>query len=584
LPFIGELVGPPLWITYFFDHFTFACRLKKIKIAMADGGDKPLTNADFRKILFTPRPGAKPDLAQQAKEQQQRKDQSKAKPRPKPKQQQGGAAGGAGKAADGSDEDDGPSYRDRAAERRKGLGTEHNDDIDAAGFLGSTFASAAAAPDLSHLSYEETKYLGGDLSHTHLVKGLDFALLSKIRSEQTQQEHQQGGLGDEGAAQQQQPVSFSGPMGRAVYNILFRSQQNQAVQEDVAERFLPRRTAFVFNVNDQGIRDIFEVPTTLLRAKEDCPAPPKVLEASSDAVVLERLGKIMAYMAMGSGGSKNKLKKERKQELLVEAGFIQPILPKKNSDLVKEEEDAEVKGKITKPLDEEEDIFADAGTDYVAERRTKKDDEEIEEGAATKAKRVKYFGSDAPTALESGDMPPIAQPKSTTTGVVIDQAEERRKAKEKEARDREMLASVGAVEDDGYAECYPSYYDAAGDVYDSEDDDGTGMAKVKTGDDAEEGDGEEDGKGGGKSVKDRGLAARKEAARLAMKEKQKQDAELNKLQKVFEEKGYGNAGAFGAKSGEEKAAIGEKGGGGTAAGEAIPGAVPPMPTAKRRRI
>ena len=27
---------------------------------------------------------------------------------------------------------------------------------------------------------EESKYLGGDASHTHLVKGLDFALLSKV--------------------------------------------------------------------------------------------------------------------------------------------------------------------------------------------------------------------------------------------------------------------------------------------------------------------------------------------------------------------------------------------------------------------
>jgi hypothetical protein len=540
---------------------------------MADGGDKQtLTNADFRKILFTPRPGAKPDLAQQAKEQ--RKEQNKAKPRPKPKQQ-----GGKGdKAAAGSDEDDGPAYRDRAAERRKGFVTEHIDDVEAAGFPGSTFASAAAAPDLSHLSYEETKYLGGDVDHTHLVKGLDFALLSKIRSEQTDQQ------GGKGAAQSagQPPASFVGPLGRAVYNILFKSQQNQAVQEDVSERFLPRRTAFVFNIEEQGMKDVFEVPTTLLRAKEDCPPPPKVLEASSDAVVLDRLGKIMAYMAMGSGGggSKTKLKKERKQELLIEAGFIQPVLPKKRSDSVGKEEEEAIKQQVAKPVDDEEDIFADAGTDYVAERRTKKDDtEEMEEGEAkdeTK-KRGKYFGANAGTELEAGDLPPIAQPMPGSVAEV-DEAEERRNAKAKEARHREMLASVGAVEDDGYAECYPSYYDAAGAVYDSEDDDGTGMAKVKAADDAEEGDGGDDN---GKSSKDKAFAARKEAARLAMKEKQKEEEELNKLQKVFEEKGYGNAGAFGVKKSAE--AAGEKEGGDGAA-ETAAGAVPIIPTAKRRRI
>ena len=30
---------------------------------------------------------------------------------------------------------------------------------------------------------QESKYLGGDMEHTHLVKGLDFALLQKVRSE-----------------------------------------------------------------------------------------------------------------------------------------------------------------------------------------------------------------------------------------------------------------------------------------------------------------------------------------------------------------------------------------------------------------
>lgn len=526
---------------------------------MADGGGKqPLTNEDFRKILFTPRPGSKPDLGQQAKEQ--RKEQIKAKPRPKPKQQ----AGGAGKADGGSDDDKGPGYRDRASERRKGLGIEHPDDIDAAGFPGSTFASAATATDLSRLSYEETKYLGGDIDHTHLVKGLDFALLSKVRSKQTQQEQQGGG----------QPVAFTGPLGRAVYNVLFRSQQHQAVHEDISERFLPRRTAFVFDIEEQGMKDVFEVPTTLLRAKEDCPAPPKVLEASSDALVLDRLGKIMAYMAMGSGGSKQKLKKELKQELLAEAGFIQPMLSKTRSDVVGIEEKRDTIKQVAKPVDEEEDIFADAGTDYVAERKKKNYKEDIEEEWKTKnkaeeiKKRVKYFGADDPSALEGGELPSIAQPMQGSTADV-DEPGEKKKEKSREARHREMLASVGAVEDDGYAECYPSYYDAAGAVYDSEDDDGTGIAKAKDNDEEREGREEKEGK----NFKDKGLAARKEAARLAMKEKQREEAELNKLQKVFEEKGYGNAGAFGAMGVE----IGT-------ADEAVPSALPSITTAKRRRI
>ncbi len=42
--------------------------------------------------------------------------------------------------------------------------------------------SARGDIDPSKLSVEESKYLGGDLEHTHLVKGLDFALLNKVRA------------------------------------------------------------------------------------------------------------------------------------------------------------------------------------------------------------------------------------------------------------------------------------------------------------------------------------------------------------------------------------------------------------------
>ena len=34
--------------------------------------------------------------------------------------------------------------------------------------------------DISKLSEAETKYLGGDMRFTHLVKGLDYALLEKV--------------------------------------------------------------------------------------------------------------------------------------------------------------------------------------------------------------------------------------------------------------------------------------------------------------------------------------------------------------------------------------------------------------------
>lgn len=56
-------------------------------------------------------------------------------------------------------------YRDRAEERRKGHNPDYDDEI----------------AKLVDMDAEKTKYLGGDLKHTHLVKGLDFALLNKVR-------------------------------------------------------------------------------------------------------------------------------------------------------------------------------------------------------------------------------------------------------------------------------------------------------------------------------------------------------------------------------------------------------------------
>jgi IK cytokine len=46
----------------------------------------------------------------------------------------------------------------------------------------------AEADEYKALTAEQTKYLGGDIDHTHLVKGLDFALLSKMRDEQDRKE------------------------------------------------------------------------------------------------------------------------------------------------------------------------------------------------------------------------------------------------------------------------------------------------------------------------------------------------------------------------------------------------------------
>ena len=107
---------------------------------------------------------------------QKPKPKFKPKPRPKPAE----------------DEPEGPGYRDRAKERREEANPDYEGDQ--ALFPGAApgkvpgYAPPGAQDELRQLSVEESKYLGGDMEHTHLVKGLDFALLRKVRAEMKEKE------------------------------------------------------------------------------------------------------------------------------------------------------------------------------------------------------------------------------------------------------------------------------------------------------------------------------------------------------------------------------------------------------------
>jgi IK cytokine len=79
------------------------------------------------------------------------------------------------------------NYRDRAKERRDGMtGPLPVPDET----LPTTSGYRAVAPNADPYKIAEerkkaianSKYLGGDMEHTHLVKGLDYALLQKVRN------------------------------------------------------------------------------------------------------------------------------------------------------------------------------------------------------------------------------------------------------------------------------------------------------------------------------------------------------------------------------------------------------------------
>ncbi|CAO3586484.1 unnamed protein product [Absidia cylindrospora] len=140
---------------------------------MANDG---LSQEDFRKLLQTPRPGGDTFFTSTPK--------FKA-PAPKAPRNEGSAVFAKPKSIknkkkriQGADDQDKLNYRDRAAERRVGENGPSNNQQTTEDLLRPMEQDETL--DAQQV-YEQSKYLGGDIQHTHLVKGLDFTLLNKVR-------------------------------------------------------------------------------------------------------------------------------------------------------------------------------------------------------------------------------------------------------------------------------------------------------------------------------------------------------------------------------------------------------------------
>lgn len=579
---------------------------------------KPLSNADFRRMLETPR-----HVAGKQQGGGEKKKRSKPGRNHKQKQVEGPA-----------EEDDG--YRDRAAERRKGIVT----DFDAIPEDLANILQGGQA-NLNKLSYEESKFLGGDIAHTHLVKGLDFALLQKIRAEQ-EAEKKEGEDSDaeEGVQtlaqqqqQQHQEVKLVTPMGRAVHAFFFDPQHRRS-RADVAQMFLPRRTAFVYELGEAHAPD---APTLLRRSKEDCPKVRETMLGAVDSTVLERMAKIMSYMSLAGG--KKKIKKKDKLQLLqgMQAGLgaraaangssaahtgPTPASLRKVAGAGAVREGAAAQPPLPVGAGEDEDIFADAGTDYVVERRQGQRAQGSSAAVPPPPSGSRYFSqledaADLPPLPAEGPAPPPPPPPAAGDDMELEELgppplppsaddeagpalpaagadyssaypdadavgaypntdaayEAARALGVSETADRDLVddrsraafeltrdsrvqkkqeASGLAV--DAYAECYPSYYEYAGTVVDSDDEEGAAAAAKGVGLSRFDFQTEEEyhqyvaanpqraaAAAGGKGGAQKG---QKEASKRENKQQQKLSSQLGKIQKIMEEKGHGHANAF----------------------------------------
>ncbi|XP_049879115.1 protein Red [Pectinophora gossypiella] len=317
-------------------------------------------------------------------------------------------------------------YRDRARERRDGL----NDIGPADPTSNTSSAYRAVAPDVKsgmdakerrRQLIQESKYLGGDMEHTHLVKGLDYALLQKVRSEiQTREQEQEAEMErlvsepveqvkekKEIVVPMEEEIQFKTDMGRNIYNLIMEQKNKKVVRN---EMFAAGRMAYVVELDEEGTIDS-DIPTTLTRSKADVPEPDeRSSAASANDAILDKLTQIFSYLRHGRH---RKLKKTK---------------------------DKAEKGR------NDDSIYGEIG-DYVpGDRRADRRDDRPRSG---------YFDKPIDTEKEEGPGPlPRRQASSTT--------------EDRDKRSAALLSRL-AAEPEGYAECYPGLREMDDAIDDSDD-------------------------------------------------------------------------------------------------------------------
>lgn len=299
-------------------------------------GPGRLTNADFRRLMMTPRapPGATPakegvegtkvggaaKTGEEGAPAQRRdpKEEARANERKKKKSYYARIK----KEDEQKMAELAEKYRDRALERRDGVNPDYQQEEAASEGQG---AYRAVAPDLKSgldaaerrkQMIQESKFLGGDMEHTHLVKGLDYALLQKVRSEITLKETVEtettdggeggDGSGDEGPRDDDNKLAFKTGMGRRIFNAIVSSRGGP----EFNDLFLPGRMAYSIDLDADD-----EIPTTMIRSKADLQGIENMQATfTSNDLVIQKLSQILSYLRTGRTSKKVKKKDPKKAE------------------------------------------------------------------------------------------------------------------------------------------------------------------------------------------------------------------------------------------------------------------------------
>lgn len=137
-------------------------------------------------------------------------------------------------------------YRDRTKERQKGLAVDYDQ---------------SEVEISKKVSIEHSKFLGGDVTRTHLVKGLDFTLLHKVRDrmkgklKQNRDESSSSSVVHKPASE----LKFNSIKASNLYRELTRPETGKV------KTFMSGRTSIIFHLdNSDDDEDYEEKPPTLV--------------------------------------------------------------------------------------------------------------------------------------------------------------------------------------------------------------------------------------------------------------------------------------------------------------------------------
>eukprot|EP00808_Paulinella_micropora_P024816 g80490.t1 len=315
-------------------------------------------------------------------------------------------------------------YRDRAQERRAGKDSAFTEE---------------ELEKYKSLSYEQSKFLGGDMEHTHLMKGLDFALVAKKREELERLEEARlesaATSNDIAKKKEEEPEvetanlpQFASTLARNLYNW---TQNQRAERIGPVDYFLKGRMTFEFDLDPEFSKS---VPTTIIHPMTDVEQEGDRIPGLVDRTVLKKMAKIMTLMREGSLSLKKKKKKKK------DAGM---------------EDDENIEEEIRRQaMLEEVDMFAA----NAASASKVKADNEAPSAAANSKTAGNYF--DGPSVLKQAE-------------TEYSDAQDKAKAAESEPEDKKTKAKTtedkkkDPMQVEEYYEAYPSY----GGLSDDDEDD-----------------------------------------------------------------------------------------------------------------